>query len=196
MKKTIIVVSVLFYVCLPCFNQVTAQDHPPNYTPYFPNYPPLTPEEMMAFARQGAEYLENGGDIEAFNKNPGKFTKGVFLDYRYLVVVDCKTGTMLATSFLSEVINQEGLVFKIKDGWDRAYGAEVCSAVLKKSNGTWLVAYVKKPGEHVFDLIYKYFIRVKNSDMAVGMYSRNLRIESHLEQRAREEEAILNSLVK
>jgi len=31
---------------------------------------------MMEFARQGAEYLENGGDIEEFSKNPGKFTKG------------------------------------------------------------------------------------------------------------------------
>ncbi len=196
MKKIIIVISVLFYVCVPYCHHVIAEDAPPSYTPYFPNYPPLTPEEMMEFARQGARYLENGGDVQEFSKNPGKFAKGVFLDYRYLVVIDCKTGTMLATPFLSDVINQEGLVFKIKDAWDRAYGAEMCSVVLEKPKGMWLVAYVKKPDEQVFDLIYKYFVRVKNTDMAVGMYSRNLKIESLLEQRAREEEAILNSLAQ
>ena len=32
------------------------------------------------------EYLENGGDIQEFSKNPGRFTKGAFLDFRYLVV--------------------------------------------------------------------------------------------------------------
>ncbi len=90
MKKIIIVMSVFLCVCLPYFNQVIAQGPPPNYTPYFPNYPPLTPEEMMEFARQGAEYLEHGGDVQEFSKNPGKFTRGVFLDYRYLVCTDKK----------------------------------------------------------------------------------------------------------
>ncbi len=40
MKKIIIVMSVFFYACLPYFNHVIAEDPPPNYTPYFPNYPP------------------------------------------------------------------------------------------------------------------------------------------------------------
>lgn len=196
MKKVIIVMSVFFYVCLPCFNQVIAQDPPPNYTPYFPNYPPLTPEEMMEFARQGAEYLKNGGDIEEFNKNPGKFTKGGFLDYRYLAVADCRTKTALAHPFMPNTVNVKGLMHKIKDARGRAYNAELCAAAQNNPNGAWLVSFIKKPGEETIDLLYQYYIQVKNTDLIVAVFSRNLRIESHLEQRAREEEAILNSLVE
>lgn len=196
MKKIVLVISVLLYACLPCFYQVIAQDPPENYTPYFPNYPPLTPEEMMELARQGAEYLENGGDVEEFNKNPGKFTKGVFLDYRYLSVGDCKTKTALAHPFMPNVVNVPGLMHKIKDVTGRAYNAELCAAALKNPKGAWGVTFVKKPGEEIVDLLYQYYIHVKNTDLIMAVFSRNLRIESHLEQRAREEEAILNSLVK
>ena len=196
MKKIIIVMSALFWVCLPCFNQTIDQDPPPNYTPYFPNYPPLTSEEMMEFARQGAEYLENGGDIEEFNKNPGKFTKGVFLDYRYLAVADCRTKTVLAHPFMPQIVNVQGLMHKTKDARGRSYNAELCAAVQKNPNGAWNVAFIKKPGEETIDLLYQYNIQVKNTDLVVAVFSRNLRIESHLEDRAREEEAILNSLVE
>jgi len=196
MKKIIIVMSVFVYVCLPYVNQVTAQDSSPNYTPYFPNYPPLTPEELMEFAGQGAEYLENGGDIQEFNKNPGKFTKGIFLDYRYLAVADCKTKTVLAHPFLPKIVNVTGLIYKAKDARGRAYSAELCAAAQKNPKGAWNVAFIKKPGEETIDLLYQYNIHVKNTDLVVGVYSRNLKLESHLEQRAREEEHILNSLVE
>jgi hypothetical protein len=196
MKKTIIVISVLFFVCLPCFTQEIAQESPPNYTPYFPNYPPLTPEEMMEFAKHGAEYLENGGDIGEFNKNPGQFTKGVFLDYRYLAVADCRTKTVLAHPFMPKVLNVQGLMYKTKDARGRAYNAELCAAVQKNPKGAWNVAFIKKPGEETIDLLYQYNIQVKDTDLVVAVFSRNLRIESHLVDRSREEEAILNSLVE
>jgi len=196
MKKNIIVMSVFFCVCLPYLNQVAAQDASPSYTPYFPNYPPLTPEEMMAFARQGAEYLEKGGDIQEFNKNPGKFTKGVFLDYRYLAVADCKTKTVLAHPFLPNIVNVKGLMHKAKDARGRAYSTELCSATKKNPKGAWVAAFLKKPGEPIFDILYQYNIRVKNTDLVVGVFSRNIKLESHLDKRAREDEKILNSLVK
>ncbi len=196
MNKTIIALSVLFYVCLSCFNQVIAQDPPSNYTPYFPNYPPLTPQEMMEFAKKGAEYLEKGGDIQEFNKNPGKFTKGVFLDYRYLAVANCKTKTVLAHPFLPKVVNVKGLMYKAKDAKGRAYSAEVCQAALKNPKGAWIAAFLKKPGEPIIDILYQYNIRVKDTNLVVGVFTRNIKLESHLEKRAREEEEILNSLVK
>ena len=196
MKKIIIVMSVFVYVCLPYVNQVTAQDSSPNYTPYFPNYPPLTPQEIMEFARQGAEYLENGGDVQEFNKNPGKFTKGVFMDFRYLTVLDCKTKTVLAHPFLPKLVNVPGLLHKVKDARGRATSVELCEAALKNPKGAWIVAFVPKPGEGTIDLVYKYILRVKNTNLAVGVNARNLRIEKHLDKRAREEEEILNSLVE
>ncbi len=196
MKKIIIVMSVFVYLCLPYFNQVTAQDPSPDYTPYFPNYPPLTPQEMMDFAREGAEYLENGGDIEEFNKNPGKFTKGVFLDYRYLAVADCKTKTVLAHPFIPKILNLPGLMYKTKDARGRAYSAEICAAAQKNPKGAWIVAFIKKPEEETINLLYQYNIQVKNTDLVVGVFSRKLKLESHLDQRAREEEKILNSLVE
>lgn len=195
MKKIIIVIGVLFYVCLPCFDQVTAQDPSPNYAPYFPNYPPLSPQEMMEFAKKGAEYLENGGDVQEFNKNPGKFTKGVFLDYRYLAVADCKTKTVLAHPFLPKIVNVKGLIHKARDARGRAYSAELCVAAQKYSKGAWVAAFLKKPGEPIYDILYQYYIRVKNTDLFVGVFSRNIKLESHLDKRAREEEQILNSLL-
>ncbi len=196
MKKIVIVLSVFLCVCILYSNHVTAEEPPPNYTPYFPNYPPLTPEEIMAFARQGAEYLENGGDIEEFNKNPGKFTKGIFLDYRYLAVADCKTKTVLAHPFMPKIVNVKGLMFKTKDARGRAYNAEICAAAQKNPKGAWIIALIKKPGEETIDLLYQYNIQVKNTDLVVGAFSRNLKLESHLEKRAGEEEHILNSLVE
>jgi hypothetical protein len=151
---------------------------------------------MMAFAREGAEYLENGGDIEEFSKNPGKFTKGVFLDYRYLAVADCSTKTVLAHPFMPQILNVEGLMHKTRDAKGRAYNAELCAAAQKNPAGAWNVAFIKKPGEEAIDLLYQYNVQVKNSDLTVAVFSRNLMIESHLEQRAGEEEEILNSLVE
>lgn len=58
----------------------------------------------MDFAQKGAEYLENGGDIQEFSKNPGEFTKWVFMDFRYLLVADCKTKTVLAHPFLPKAV--------------------------------------------------------------------------------------------
>jgi hypothetical protein len=196
MKKIVIVMSVLFWVCLPYCHQVSAQDPPPGYTPYYPNYPPLTPEEIMEFAGQGAEYLEKGGDIEEFNKNPGQFTQGVFMDFRYLTVLDCKTKTVLAHPFLPKLLNVPGLLHKVKDARGRATSIELCEAALKNPKGAWIVSFVPKPGEGTIDLVYKYALRVKNTNVIVGVNARNLRIERHLDKRAREEEDILNSLLR
>jgi len=44
MRKIII---ACFFIFLSCFNPVTAQDLSPDYTPYFPDYPPLTSKGMM-----------------------------------------------------------------------------------------------------------------------------------------------------
>lgn len=196
MKKTISAIILFVILFLPDVNQVIAEEPSRAYTPYFPNYPPLTLQEMMAFARKGAEYLENGGDVQEFNKNPGKFTKGVFLDYRYLAVADCKIGTVLAHPFIPRIVNVKGLMFKVKDARGRAYSSETCSAALSNPKGAWSVAFIKKPGEQEIDLLYQYNVRVKNTDMVVGVFSRNLKLEEHLDKRAGEEEQILNSLVK
>jgi hypothetical protein len=85
---------------------------------------------------------------------------------------------------------------KTKDARGRAYNAELCAAVQKNPQGAWSVDFIKKPGEEAIDLLYQYNIQVKDSDLVVAVFSRNLRIESHLVDRAREEEAILNSLVE
>lgn len=195
MKKTAFITILLCYMSLLCLVQVFSENPPPDYTPYNPNYPLLSPQEIMEFARQGAEYLENGGDIQELNKNPGKFTKGEFMDFRYLVVFDCETKTVLAHPFLPELVNVPGLLYKMKDAEGRATSIELCEIALKNSKGGWIVAFVPKPGEGTIDLVYKYILRVKNTNMAVGVNARNLRIESHLDKRAREEEEILNSLV-
>ena len=196
MKKIFIIMSLFCYMSLPCYTQAFDKDPPPNYTPYNPNYPLLSPQEIMEFARLGAEYLENGGDVQEFNKNPGRFTKGVFMDFRYLVVFDCKTKTVLAHPFLPQLVNIPGLLHEIKDAKGRATSIELCEIAINNPKGGWIVAFVPKPGEGTIDLVSKYILRVKNTDWAVGVNARNLRIENHLERRAREEEEILNSLVQ
>ncbi len=196
MKKILVVMWVLLGINLPFYTQTVAEEPPPNYRPYFPNYPPLTPQEMMEFARKGAEYLEKGGDVQEFNKNPGKFTKGAFLDYRYLAVGDCKTKTVLANPWLPKIVDVKGLMYRAKDARGRAYSAEICEAAKNNPKGAWNVTFIKKPGESTIDLFYQYVIQVKNTDLIVGVFSRNLKLEGHLDQIAREEEKILNSLVK
>ncbi len=194
--KTAFVIFIFLGLCNPFLNQLSAQDITPDYTPYFPNFPPLTPQEMMDYAKAGAEFLEKGGDIEEFNKSPGMFTKGEFLDYRYLSIVDCETKTALAHPFVPDGVNVVGLFFKVKDINGRAYIAELCSAVSNNPEGAWIVSFVKKPGEETVDLLYIYAVKVKNTDLMVGAFSRNLKLESDLYERAREEEKILNSLVE
>jgi hypothetical protein len=196
MNKTIITFILLIGLCWPFLNQVSAKDSSPHYTPYFPNFPPLAPKEMMEMARKGAEYLEKGGDIQEFNKNPGIFTKGVFLDYRYVAVGDCKTKTVLAHPFIPKIVNLEGLMYRAKDARGKAYSAEICAAAQNNPKGAWNVAFIKKPGEETIDLLYQYAIQVKNTDLIVTTYSRNIKLESHLDERAKEEEKILNLLVK
>ncbi len=83
---------------------------------------------MMAFARKGAEYLEKGGHVKEYNRNPGQFTKGVFLDYRYLSIMDCKTMTVLAHPFIPKGVNVKGLFYKIKDARGRAHIVDICEA--------------------------------------------------------------------
>jgi hypothetical protein len=190
MKKILLVMSFV------CISQAYSQAPPPDYTPYNPNYPALSPQEIMEFARRGAEFLENGGDIQEFNKNPGMFTHGDFLDFRYLVVFDCETKTVLAHPFLPKVVGVPGLLHTMKDARGRATSVELCEMALTNPKGGWIVAFVPKPGEGTIDLVYKYILRVKNTNWAVGVNARNLRIESHLDKRAREEEELLNSLVQ
>ncbi len=196
MKLTFIVVTLVIGLCWPCHNQVIAEGAASSYTPYFPNYRPLSPQEMMEFTRSGVEYLEKGGDIREFNKNPGKFTKGIFLDYRCLAVLDCKTKTALAHPFVPKGVNVIGLFHRVKDARGRAYMAELCTMAKNNPKGAWIVSFVKKPGGATIDLLYQYAIQVKNTDLIVGSFSRNMKVESYLDQRAREEEKILNSLVK
>lgn len=194
MKKLILLIF-LIGMCLLNFSQTFAQDPSTTYTPYFPNYPPLSVQEMMAFAREGAEFLKNGGDLKEFSKNPGRFTKGVFLDYRYLAVADCQTKTLLAHPFMPKILDIPGLMFKTRDVRGRAYNAELCEAVQRNPNGAWNVSFIKKPGEETVDLLYQYNIKVKTSNLVVGVFSRNLKINNLLEKRASEEEEFLNSLV-
>ena len=196
MKKAATVFILFLFLCLPCFSQVSAEDAASNYSPYFPSFPPLTPQEMMEFARKGAEFLENGGDIQEFNKNPGKFTKGAFLDFRYLAVVDCKTNTVLANPWLPKIVNIKGLVTTAKDAWGRVYMLEICTEARINPKGAWNVIFIKKPGESIIDLFYQYVIQVKNTDLIVGVFSRNLKVEGYLDQQARDDEEALNSLVK
>ncbi|MCP4750723.1 MAG: hypothetical protein GY866_07515 [Proteobacteria bacterium] len=196
MKNAIVVFTVFLVLCGAGIDQSRAEDAASKYTPYFPNFRPLSPQEMMAFARSGAEYLEKGGDLQEFNKNPGKFAKGVFLDYRYLAILDCRTKTALAHPFLLNRLNIKGLFHKVKDARGRAYMTEICTAAENNPKGAWNVTFIKKPGGKTIDLLYLYAVQVKNTDLIVGVFSRNLKVESHLDQRAREEEKILNSLVK
>jgi Single Cache domain 2 len=196
MKKTNIIFTIVFCLCLSYTSQAIAQESSSNYTPYFPNFTPLTPQEIMEYARSGAEYLEKGGDVQEFNKNPGKFTKGVFLDYRYLAILDCKTKTALAHPFVPKAVNVIGLFHRIKDARGRAYMAELCTEARNNPKGAWIVSFVGKPGGKTIDLLYQYAVQVKNTDLIVGAFSRDLKLESYLDQRAREEERILNSLVK
>ena len=196
MKKAATVFILFLFLCLPCFSQASSEDAASDYRPYFPSFPPLTPQEMMKFARKGAEFLENGGDIQEFNKNPGKFTKGTFLDFRYLAVVDCKTNTVLANPWLPKIVNIKGLLTAVKDAWGRAYMLEICTAAKNNPKGAWNVIFIKKPGESIVDLFYQYVIQVKNTDLIVGVFSRNLKVESYLGQQARDEEKALNSMVK
>jgi len=102
----------------------------------------------------------------------------------------------LAHPFLPEVVNVPGLLYLMKDAMGRATSVELCEAVRQNPNGAWIVAFVPKPGEEKIDLVYKYLFRVPNTNLAVGVNTRNLRIESHLVIRAREEEEILNLLVQ
>ncbi len=197
MKKITPIFILLFCLYVSGLSQVRAEDTVSNYTPYFPNFPPLSPQEMMDFAQRGAKFLEDGGDLQEFNKIPGKFTQGAFMDYRYLAVGDCKTKTVLAHPFIPKIHNIKGLMIIVKDANGRVYSAEVCDAAMKNPKGAWLVSYVfKVPGENRIDLLYQYYIRVKGTNLAVAVFSRQLKIESYLDQRAREEEKILNSLVK
>ncbi len=196
MKRTMLVLILFMGLCGPIFNQLIAKSPSSNYSPYFPSLPPLTPQEMIKFARTGAEYLEKGGDVQEFNKNPGKFTKGAFLDFRYLAVGNCKTNTVLANPWIPKVVDIKGLFYRVKDARGKAYMLEICTAAGNNPKGAWNVSFIKKPGENTVDLLYQYAIQVKNTDIIVGVYSRNLKVESHLDRRAREEEKILNSLVK
>lgn len=196
MKKALAMLTLFFGLYGTGLIQLQAEDAVLNYRPYFPNFPPLSPQEMMDFARTGAEYLENGGDIQEFNKNSGKFTKGAFLDFRYLAVVNCKTKTVLANPWLPKVVNIKGLISMVKDAKGRAYIAEICVAAKNNPKGAWNVTFVKKPGENVVDLFYQYVIQVRKTDFIVGSFSRNLKVESHLEERAKAEEKILNTLLK
>ena len=118
------------------------------------------------------------------------------MDFRYFAVIDCHTKTLVAHPFLPKMVNVPGLLHKVKDAKGRATSVEICEAALKNPKGAWIVSFVPKPGEEIIDLVYKYALRVKNTNLIVGINARNLRIESHLEQRAKEEEEILNSLVK
>lgn len=196
MKHLTIILFLFFGLYCEGFNLLYAQESVPKYTPYFPNFRPLSPQEMMDFTRSGAEHLEKGGDIQEFNKNPGKFTKGVFLDYRCLAVLDCKTKTALAHPFIPKGVNVVGLFHKVKDAKGRAYMTELCAKALNNPKGAWIVSFVKKPGGDAVDLLYQYAVHVKNTDLIVGSFSRNLKLESYLDQRAREEEALLNAMVK
>ena len=196
MKMKLVVLYLALGLCWGGGNPILADEAALNYRPYFPNFPALTPQEMMAFARSGAAYLEKGGDVQAFNNNPGRFTKGAFLDFRYLGVGNCKSNTVLANPWLPKVVGIKGLLIRVKDARGRAYIAEICAAAKKNPKGAWNVSFIKKPGENRIDPFYQFVVQVKNTDLIVGAYSRNLRLESHLEQRARDEERILNSLLK
>ncbi len=195
MRRIIIIVGLIFCFFLSGINLLVAGDSSPAYSPYYPTHPPLKTQEIIDFVRQGATYLENGGDIQEFNKNPGRFTKGEFLDFRYLVIMDCATKTALAHPFLPQVVNVKGLLNKVKDAKGRATSIELCEATLKNPLGAWIVSFVPKPGEDTIDIVYKYAIRVKNTDIIVGVNARALNIESHIEKRAMEEEQVLNSLL-
>ncbi len=196
MKKPIISISLFLIMFVLWFTPSLAEESPSKYTPYYPTYPPLTQEEIISFVRQGAEYLENGGDIQEFNKNPGRFTKGEFMDFRYLVVIDCATKTALAHPFLPQVVNVPGLLHKAKDAKGRATSVELCETTQTNPGGAWIVSFVPKPGEEAIDIVYKYAIRVKNTNLIVGANARVLKIENHIMQRAREEEKVLNSAIK
>jgi len=195
MKNIIIIAGLFFWFFLCGISLSVAEDSSMAYSPYYPTYPPLKTKEIIDFVRRGATYLENGGDIQEFNKNPGKFTKGEFLDFRYLVIMDCATKTALAHPFLPQVVNVIGLLNKVKDAKGRATSVELCEATFKKPLGTWIVSFVPKPGEGTIDIVYKYAIRVKNTDMIVGVNARALNIDGHIEKRAMEEEKVLNSLL-
>ena len=196
MKK----VTILFIFCFCLLGSGTqhlgAEGAASTYSPYFPNFPPLSTQEIMDFARSGAEYLEKGGELQVFNQNPGPFTKGVFLDYRYLAVLDCNTKTALAHPFIPRGVNVKGLFYRVKDAKGRAYMVELCTAAANNPKGAWVVPFIKKPGGETIDLLYLYAIQVKNTDLIVGAFSRNLNLESYLDQRTREEERLLNDLVK
>ena len=111
-------------------------------------------------------------------------------------VFDIKTKTVLAHPFLPQVVKVPGILHSIKDARGRATEVELCEIALNNPKGGWVVAFVPKPGEGIIDLVYKYVLPVKNSNLAVGVNARNLRIESSLDQRAREEENILNSMLE
>ena len=46
MKGIFILIGLIFFACLAVNNQTTAQEPAPDYTPYYPNYPPLSPQEL------------------------------------------------------------------------------------------------------------------------------------------------------
>ena len=60
----------------------------------------------------------------------------------------------------------------MKDARGRATSVELCEAVLQNPNGAWIVAFVPKPGEEKIDLVYKYLLRVPNTNLAVGVNAR------------------------
>ena len=68
---------------------------------------------------------------------------------------------------------------------------------MKNPKGAWIVSYVYKiPGEDRIDLLYQYYLRVKGTNLAVAVFSRHLKIDSLLRERAKEEENELNNLVQ
>ncbi len=202
MKKAMIdVVSVV--ICCLIFSSVMAgekpawaRDAPSKYTPYFPNYPPLTAQEMMEFVRAGAEYLEKDGDVAEMNKKRGRFTMGVVRDYRYLTVADCKTLTIVAHPFFPDLIGKMGFLKILKDATGRLYGVEGCIRLKRNPKGIWLVVLMKSPGGTKLEPLYGYALYVESRDMFVNAWTRNLRLQSELRKNAEADEKSLQSLLK
>jgi len=110
----------------------------------FPNFPQHTPQTQMQVVKNAIYTIEKNKlaekkDYSIFNDLKGWFVQGVNGDYRFLHIVNCKTGKGLAQPMLPVVVGIP--VLGVKDTKGRAYVLEWCQTDKKYPRGGWSLAH-------------------------------------------------------
>lgn len=136
--------------------------------------PPWTPEGMMEWAYRAADYVKKTGDVSEFQKKKGKFTKGEIFDYRFLLVVDCESLTLIVHPYFPNVVNKKGHLGKMKDAKGSYFMREMCKGIKGQPEGYWTVPFQNIPGTKKAAKMPAFSMKPNNSPYHLTVFSRNI----------------------